>query len=63
MIYQNLQMLGLKPLIKLGLGLILIGLLILILKELIILILASIFIIIGTLILSFAYKIWRSSRY
>ena len=59
---SNLQTLGTKFLIKVGIAFILIGLLILLLKEVIILILASIFIAIGLFSLSLSYKIWRMKQ-
>ena len=63
MILQNFQSFGVKPLIKIGLAFILIGLLILLLKEFVVFILASIFIAIGALLLSLSYKLWKTSQY
>ena len=61
-ILSNVDSLGAKLLLKIGLGCIFIGLLILLLKELIILILASIFIAIGAFLLSLSYRIWKINK-
>ena len=57
---SNLQNVSAKFLLKLGIGLILVGGLIFLLKEIIILILASIFVAAGIFLLSISFKLWNA---